>query len=373
MMGKLKWHYPQIVYKQIFLLFLVVILFFGGESKASCNFVPGQFGTQLPNVGSIDPFSANLLWINAGINRKSNFIVEIECKRSSTIDLAVALANPSQKEYYAIHNLYYYNDPNAGGKGSYTVEAALDYSPQGTSVIALDTSSGGGNVMRVSGVTTKKRLRLSIIQESSNPSSTLRPQGFIRVVPQQLVTVTGGSINMSFHSAVVYGGYGNPEVGPPEGWDPPPPGYEPECIPPGLKVQTPEEINFNSISQDQVANNRRLIRDFKINILRDKVSRDKATEYCDDAIPGKLTFTLESATNGGGLIANGQDVSLNNGLLFGIEEKGIPITFAQERPFELKKAEDLLQLGYRATIRQDGNKKLIPGKFMIRTKVRIEY
>lgn len=373
-MSKLQLSKFKIKRRQIFLVLMGFLLFSVEESQATCSFSPDQFGNpQLPNTGSVDIFTSNWLWIDAGIDRRSTVGLDIECRRSSAIVVTVDQANPSQKEYYGLHNLYYYNDPLAGGYGSYTVETALDYNPQGSGTISLKDSSGGGNTIQVKGVTNRKKLRVTITQASSNPASRLRPPGFIRVVPQQIAKISGGSINISLHSSVVYGAFGKPEVGPPGGWEPPPPGYEPECIPPGLKVQTPEEINFNSISQDQVANNRRLIRDFKINILRDKVSRDKETEYCDDAIPGKLTFTLESATNGGGVTANGQDVSLNNGLLFGIEEKGVPITFAQERPFELKKAEDLLQLGYRATIRQDGNKNLIPGKFMIRTKVRIEY
>lgn len=361
-------------YKQIFLAFLGLLLFAGVESKATCSFSLNNFGVpQLPNTGNVDPFASNWLWINAGIDRRSTLGFDIECRRTTTINVEVDQANPSHKEYYGLHNLYYYNDPLAGGFGNYTIDVVFNGIPQGSGTISLKEAFGGGNMIQVQGVTRTRKLQLIITQASSNPPSSLRPPGFIRVVPQQLVRIGGGSINMSLHTSAVYGATGAPEVGPPGGWDPPPPGYEPECIPPGLKVQTPEEINFNSISQDQVANNRRLIRDFKINILRDKVSRDKSTEYCDDAIPGKLTFTLESATNGGSVTANGQDVSLNNGLLFGIEEKGVPITFAQERPFELKKAEDLLQLGYRATIRQDGNKNLIPGKFMIRTKVRIEY
>ncbi len=373
-MRKLQQCYSQVKYKQALLVLMGFLLFSGVESEATCKFSPDQFGRPpLPNTGEADMFASNWLLINAGVTRNHTNSLDIDCRRRSNINIAVENANPLHKDSYAIHNLYYYNDQYLGGNGSYTVSVTLDNAHRGSGMILLKEASGGGNIISVSNIPAQRRLRISITQQSNNPPSNLRPPGFIRSVRQPLVRISGGSINMSLYSYVVYGYFGSPEVGPPEGWEPPPPGYEPECIPAGLKVYTPEEINFNSISQDQVASNRRLIRDFKINILRDKVSRDKAIEYCDDAIPGKLTFTLESVSNGGGVIANGQDVALNNGLLFGIEENGRAVTFSQPRPFELRKAENILMLGYRAIIKQDGNKKLTPGSFTIRTKVRIEY
>lgn len=97
--------------------------------------------------------------------------------------------------------------------------------------------------------------------------------------------------------------------------------------------------------------------------------------YCEDPIPGKMTFRINSVSNGGGVSANNQDVALNNGLFFGIEEAGssVPVRFSQPKEFELPQATSLMTLPYKAKIKSDGNARIMNGTFEIIGTVIIEY
>lgn len=360
------------------------------SNEPNCNFY-SPYGWNYPNTGLLSVFAGNALWINAGSTKNAIGGSEIKCTRSTDLVFTIHNTSPRHRQLYMFHNLYYYGDSALRGQAYYEVEIHLNRVVQGSiSRFNLYQGSGQSQTITVPKVYGSRVAAFQVTQSAGNPASSLRPIGFFGVVTQDLVSVRGGGIDAKFNTMTVYGDQMqgipiDPNLPPPPGGgtEPPPiPGESipwipinpPLCIPASLKLlYPPAPISFDTFSSEQFTQGRYITRTFELGIMRDK--GDPKATYCEDPIKGKMTFRINSVSNGGRVNANNQDVNLNNGLLFSIEEgkTSVPVTFTRPKDFELSKSDSLISFPYKAIIKKNGNGNLKVGDFEVTATIIIEY